>query len=182
MINEIRILSIDSSLANTGVAFCTYNGVDLKVSSIRLFTTSKSKVKTIRASSDTIARCRGTFRFLMECIEEFDPGVIIAETPSGSQSAASMRSYGATCQLLASLPIPPIEVTPIEVKTMSVGKKNASKKEMIDWAYNLYPDLDWFWHGGKLQNKNEHMADAIAIAYSGVGLPEFEKIESILKI
>ena len=104
------------------------------------------------------------------------------ETPSGSQSSAGMKSYGATCQLIASLDPKPIEVTPNEVKMSSVGKKTASKKDMIDWAYEKYPDVEWFINKstGALQNKNEHMADAVAIVYAGINTDDFTRVFDII--
>ena len=82
--------------------------------------------------------------------------------------------------LIASISPAPIQVTPHEVKMASVGKKTASKREMIDWAYEKFPDAGWLFHSGKLQNKNEHMADAIAIVYAGIQTNEFQRVFSIV--
>lgn len=178
----MRYISIDSSLSNTGVCCGTIeNGIPVP-HSISLIQTVPTKVKTVRKSSDTITRCRKTYNHIVTEVNRWEPQVIFVETPSGSQSASGMKSYGVVCQLIACLQPLPIEVTPDEVKRASVGKKTASKKEMIEWAYGLYPTLDWFWHGGKLQGKNEHVADAIAVAYAGVKTPQFQQILSILSI
>jgi len=178
---EYRYLAIDSSLANTGIAVGTIEDDEITVSEIRLHETKKSKNKQIRASSDLISRGRSTFDFIQSLIKEYDPDIIFAETPSGSQSANSMKSYGVTCQLIASLTPPPIELTPIEVKTSTVGRKTASKQDMIDWAYNKFPDLQWFWRSGKLQNKNEHPADAIAIVHAGIKTDQYKQIKRLLR-
>jgi len=93
-----------------------------------------------------------------------------------------MKSYGATCQLIASLSPAPIQVTPNEVKIASVGKKTASKADMIKWASTKHPDVEWAKHkDGTFKNKNEHMADAIAIAYAGVKTEEFERLKSLIR-
>lgn len=177
----IKFISIDSSLANTGIAVGTIDSEkNIKVDSIHLHVTEKSKHKQVRASSDTIYRCRSTWNFITDIIKKENPSVIFMETPSGSQSSSGMKSYGATCQLIASLNPSPIEVTPTEVKVASVGNKTASKVDMINWAYNLYPGLNWLWHANKLQAKNEHMADAIAILYAGISTQEFERIIKII--
>ncbi len=178
----MKFIAIDSSLANTGVAMGTIdsNG-NIIMTSINLIQTEKTKNKQVRASSDTINRCRKTYTELVSMIEIFKPGVIFIETPSGSQNASGMKSYGATCQLIGTLKPIPIEVTPHEVKMASVGKKTASKKDMIEWAYNLYPNLEWDKNkDGTLKNKNEHMADAIAVVYAGKKIPEFERLRHIL--
>jgi len=177
----MRFVSIDSSLANTGIAVGNVGptGV-ITIDYIKLHSTSKSKHKQIRASSDAIQRCRSTWQFIKEIINSEKPNVVFMETPSGSQSSAGMKSYGATCQLIASIEPAPIEVTPIEVKVGSVGVKTASKTDMINWAYKLYPNVEWFWHAGKKQAKNEHMADAIAIAYAATKTQEFERLKSYM--
>ena len=106
--------------------------------------------------------------------------MIFIETPSGSQSSNAMKSYGATCAIIASINPPTIEVTPNEVKMSSVGNKQASKKDMIKWAYNKYPDVGWLFYQNKLQNKNEHLADAIAVAYAGVNTNDYKRIINLI--
>ena len=180
----MRFISIDSSLANTGIAFGEIKEVNNKkevlVTKILLHTTEKGKNKQVRASSDAIIRGRSTHKAVQAAIDKWNPMFIFAETPSGSQSSAGMKSYGMTCQLIGSLDPKPVEVTPTEVKVASVGKKTASKAEMIEWAKSLYPDLGWFYYQGKLQAKNEHMADAIAIVYAGMETDDFTRVYDVL--
>lgn len=176
----MRFISIDSSLANTGIAIGMIVDGRIIVGEIYLIETEKTKHKQTRASSDTIARCKKTYEFIDKFIKKIKPVVIFAETPSGSQSSAAMKSYGITCQLIAAISPNPIEVTPHEVKIAASGKKSVSKREIIDWAASLYPELKWLYRGEKLQNKNEHMADAIAIAYAGVKTPDFIRLQSVL--
>lgn len=177
----MKFVSIDSSLANTGVAVGSINQAgDITITSISLTETKKSKNKQVRASSDSITRCRQTYDFVDAIIKKEMPTVVFAETPSGSQSAAGMKSYGATCMLIAAISPPPIEVTPIEVKVASFGSKTASKTDMINWAHGLYPDVQWDKNkDGSLKNKNEHMADAIAIAHASVKTDVFKRIQSM---
>lgn len=179
----MKFVAIDSSLANTGIAIGEINTLGkVMITAIMLHETKKSKNKQIRASSDAIDRCRGTYNFVQEIIKDVNPAVIFAETPSGSQSSNAMKSYGATCMLIAVISPPPIEVTPIEVKLATVGDKTASKDRMIQWAYGKYPDLDWDKNSdGSLKNKNEHMADAIAIAYASVKTNEFIRLQSLMR-
>ncbi len=179
----MKFISIDSSLANTGVAVGNINK-DMKpfVELVLLHETSKTKNKQVRASSDAIQRCRSTYHFLNNLIEKYRPDVVFVETPSGSQSAAGMKSYGATCQLIASLSPAPIEVTPDEVKVASVNDKKASKEKIIQWAYDNYPDAGWIVNKStkQLQNKNEHMADAVAVVYAGIRTDEFQRVFSYM--
>lgn len=179
----MKFLSIDSSLANTGFALGRVNNLgEVYVEHIFLHQTEKSKNKQVRASSDTIARGRSTYKRTVELIEKWKPSFIFVETPSGSQSSAGMKSYGMTCQLIASLDPKPIEVTPDEVKKASVGKKTASKAEMIEWAMGNYPDADWDINKstGQPKAKNEHMADAIAIVHAGIKTDDFVRVFEIV--
>jgi Holliday junction resolvasome RuvABC endonuclease subunit len=177
----IKFISIDSSLANTGIAVGKIDPVmRISIDSVHLQATEKTKNKQVRASSDTIARCRITHKFISDLIHAEKPKLIFVETPSGSQSSAGMKSYGATCMLIATLNPAPIEVNPIEVKLASVGSKTASKEAMIAWALGLYPHLNWYWHAGKPQAKNEHLADAIAIVHAGIKTQEFNRIFTLL--
>ena len=178
---EYKFVAIDSSMRNTGVVVGRIIDNEIFVDTIHLTTTEKTKNKQVRASSDTVSRCRSTFNFVQDILKKETPNVVFAETPSGSQSSSAMKSYGITCMLIASINPPPIEVTPIEVKMASFGKKTASKKDMIDWAANKYPDLPWFFHGGKLQAKNEHIADAIAAAHAGIKTNEFKQLINLLR-
>lgn len=177
----MKFVAIDSSLANTGVAtgIIDQNGKPI-VKSLKLVETKKTKNKQVRASTDTIDRCRQTYKFVDEILKEERPHVIFVETPSGSQSSSGMKSYGATCQLIASLTPAPIELSPTEVKVLTVGNKTASKADMIEWAHKLYPNLEWHWHAGKLQNKNEHLADAVAIVHAGVKTAQFEQLRAMM--
>lgn len=180
----IKFISIDTSLRNTGVAIGRTNGTDVSIDKIYLHETQKSTNKQVRASSDTIDRCRSTYNFVDSVIKEEDPAVIFVETPSGSQSASGMKSYGVTCQLIGSINPPPIEVTPDEVKKASIGRKNASKRQIIEWAYNKYSKLSWLTKKQKgvvsLIDKNEHMADAIAIVYAGIKTNQFQQLLTLL--
>lgn len=176
----MRFISIDSSLRNTGIALGSINKEgNVHIHDIHLHSTEKTKNKQVRASSDLIESCRSTHRFIEMFVFKYNPDFIFIETPSGSQSASGMKSYGATCQLIGALDPIPIEVTPNEVKMASVNKKTASKAEMIDWAYNKFSGLQWLKSGDRLLKKNEHLADAIAVAFAGIKTNEFQRVFKI---
>ena len=178
----MRFLAIDSSLANTGVAWGEYNKGVFSVQGVDMVSTEKTKNKSVRASSDTIERCSQTLSFLRKHLNVIEPDVIFVETPSGSQNSSAAKSYGIVCMLIATLSPSPIQVTPIEVKQATVGKKTASKQEMIDWSYSKHPDADgWQLRKGEPLKKMEHVSDAIAIAYAGIETDEFKRIESFIK-
>ena len=178
----MRFLAIDSSLANTGVAWGEYSEGVFSNLFVSMVSTEKTKNKSVRASSDTIERCAKTCGFIDGVLNMAKPDVIFVETPSGSQNSSAAKSYGIVCMLIATLSPSPIQVTPIEVKQATVGKKTASKQEMIDWSYAKHPEaIGWELRNGSPLKKMEHVADAIAIAYAGIKTDEFKRIEKFIR-
>lgn len=170
----MKTVAIDPSLSNTCLTAFDFSNDRLVVIDSVTITTEKNPNKKIRAASDLIERCVDLYRGSRQFIERYVPDVIFAETPSGSQSASGMKNYGVSCFLLASLPERCLEVTPQEVKMASVGRKSASKKEMIEWAYEKHPEAPWLIRNGFPLGKQEHMADSIAVMYAGMRTKEFE--------
>ena len=104
---------------------------------------------------------------------------IFVEVPVGSQSARAMASYGITVGVLGavrSLGIPLIEVTATENKKIFAGSGTATKRQMIDAAVSYYPDMLLPTFRGQIQDKAEHIADAIASIHAGVRTPLFQNL------
>ena len=67
----MKFISLDSSLRFTGVAVGFVNILDdIDITSIHLIETKKTKLKQVRASSDTIDRARETYLFVKGLIEK----------------------------------------------------------------------------------------------------------------
>lgn len=182
---KITILGVDPALRNMGLARCIFDTETevIEVERLRLVQTDSQSGKTVRKSSDDL-RCA---QFLHQhlCEEAYGASLIAAEVPTGTQSARGAMSNGISLGVLACAPLPIIEVNPTEVKMATVGKKNASKQEMIDWAYGLYPQANWLTKKRKgevtLTNANEHLADAIAAVKASISTPQFQSTVSIMK-
>lgn len=176
----MKIIGIDASLRNLGVVNGTLNlsTLEWKVDNLSLTITEKSKSKTVRKSSDDYDRCK----LLHEALRERVKGVDIAfvEMPIGSQNAAAMLSYGAVISLIASLEIPVIQVTPRAVKEAALNDKNATKEEMIAWAFKKFPDANWLSRGGKLTLNNEHLADACGAVNAGLNDSDFRALVAMM--
>ena len=177
----MRVLSIDPSLRNTCLVYSELVDGGIRIIDSWTIETQKNKNKQVRASSDLIQRCDALHRTLNHYIEKWNPQIIFVETPSGSQSASGMKNYGVSCYLIATLRPRAIEVTPTEVEMASVGKKTASKKEMIEWAYEQHPEAPWILRNDFPLAKQEHMADAIAIIYAGMKTQAFDWIKSLAR-
>lgn len=185
---KLTIAGIDPALANFGLAKGEYDldTGEFTPSAIKLISTSKQTGKTVRQNSDDIRRaselCGGMHEWITDC------HIVFAEIPTGSQSARGAFSNGTCLGILSSIGESTgyngrlIQVLPSEVKLAAVGSKHAAKNEMIEWATDNYPDLDWFMYRGKPQNKNEHMADALAAIHAGLKTDEFINLRQSLTL
>ena len=171
----MNLLAIDPSLRNTGVVAARYVfDSTVEPFDLHLITTEPDRSKQVRRNSDDL-RCAFEMRQQLEdLISLYDPLVVFVEVPSGTQSARAGWTLGITVGVLSGLlgrSFQIIEVSAQPVKKFFTGKRNASKREMIETAHRAYPDLPWRRHGGRLTNDNEHLADAVAILGYGATLP-----------
>lgn len=187
MKETVRILGIDPSLRNTGLAIAEYNLTTgkLDVTYITIAKTEKSKDgKIVRKSSDDLARAKLLLNGIQKICAEYNPTFAVAEVPVGSQSARPAFSNGVCCGVLAGVPVPLIEVSPTEVKLASVGIKTASKDQMIQWAVAKWPGAQWhtrkFKGAVELLNDNEHMADACAAIEAGILTTQFSQAVAMM--
>lgn len=198
----IRAIGIDAAFANMGLARVTIDpdrqgavwGKYVQVVDLTLVSTEAQDKKVVRKNSDDLRRAIELHRALHAYLE--DAQVVFAEIPSGAQSAAAAKYLGAALGILASIPIPIIEVSPLESRLAVTGgaKRKVSKEEAMAWASKHWPDAPWVrharggqvkgkggkvkgaWKAGDLQNCNEHLADALATIAAGTRTPAFQQL------
>jgi len=178
----MKVLGVDPALKNVGISsgFLNLENMSFSIDRVDLFKTEPSKSKTTRKNSDDLERCRVLYQGLSNAAAGAE--IAFVEMPVGSQSARAMMSYGACMMLIATLRIPVIELTPREVKVAATGDANATKREMIDWAFNKMPDAEgWRVKGKRLIDENEHMADAIGAINAGLSNPEFQALVAMVR-
>ena len=181
----IKILAVDPSLRNFGMARFIYDMTtsELDLRWMSLVVTEKDQDKKVRRNSDDLKRAQTITRAFYS--EAYSADYIFAEIPSGAQSARAAFGFGMQVGILAGAPKPIIQVMPTETKVAAVGRKTASKEEIINWAVEKYPNGDWLRVKRKgemvLTDANEHLADACAIAEAGVLTDEFQRIIAIYK-
>ena len=181
---NIQVVGFDPSLRNWGIAeasLCLTTGT-LATPSLSLVQPKDLEGKQIRVNSNDLHRAEQLAEPVMAAARRAK--VIFVEVPVGSQSARAMASYGICVGILGAiraLGIPIIEVTATETKKLFSGDANATKRKMIETAYQLYPDANFPWHAGKIPDKAEHMADAIAAIHSGVRTPMFQNLMRLLQ-
>lgn len=183
--NHVRILGVDPALSNMGLAFASLDlqTDELILDDLRLVQTDSQKGKTVRQSSDDLRRAQILAGELMLAQNRAD--IVIAEIPTGTQSARGAMSNGIALGVIAGAHKPLIQVNPTEVKMASVGIKTATKSEMIEWAMKKYPSLPWLMRKSKGEyvpmNDNEHLADAVAIIVAGMQTAEFKNSLAMMK-
>lgn len=204
MSNTLKIIGMDPSMSNWGFAKATLNldtmefHVDDLVLTCTMPERDKKLKKAVRKNSEDLSRAK----ILHKAIQEHTQGhwLAIAEVPHGSQSARGMASYAMCIGILASCPIPLIEVTEGEVKLAGYGKKTATKEEMIEWAMKTHPEAPWrlqtsaskgkvgkgghivgAYKAGDPKAENEHLADAVAAIHAGLDTDQFHQAISLIK-
>lgn len=184
---QIPVLGMDPSLRNWGLArglLDLETGV-LDIVDLVIIHTEKEKQKQTRVNTQDIARCEEIASVVYQHM--LKSKIVFVETPVGSQNAASMKSYGICVAILGmarSLGVQIIEVNALDTKKIFTGNKNATKKEMIEKALELYPNANFPRERGKATGRvvdaAEHVADAIATIHSGVLTPEFQNMMRLL--
>lgn len=175
------VVGIDMAFANMGLARARIDGDVVTGLDLELVTTVSVDTKVVRKSSNELRRAAE----LVGALRAFCAGAdfAIAEVPSGSQSAGAARALGIAVGVLASCPIPVLEVSQREVKLASVGKTTATKPEVIAWAVGRWPGLPWLRVKRKgvlvLTASNEHLADAMATVVAGVNTAEYLKLKAL---
>jgi Holliday junction resolvasome RuvABC endonuclease subunit len=194
---KLKIVGLDPSLTHTGIAIMDYDTITgtLGTPELRLIVTEPQKgKKVVRQNSDDVRRVRE----IIAGVHAACDGALFAvsEVPTGSQSSRSAFAFGMVIGVLAGLPIPMIQVNPLEVKMAAVGHRQAAKEEMIEWAHEKYPAANWIRHTragrvktktgfkeykpGDLVNDCEHLADAIAVAEAGLLTDQFKQAVAML--
>jgi len=181
----IPVLGIDPSLRNWGLA---RGMLDLETGiftdlELKLVETKPDNNKQVRKNSIDVAASNDIVEGVYDWVKEAK--VIFVEVPVGSQSAASMKSYGICVGILGAfraLGHQLIEVNPSENKLVLTGDKNASKDVMINTAYKIYPEANWLKQKDSLLKKNEHLADAVASIHAGVLTPAFQNLIKLLSV
>ena len=177
----LRVVGFDPSLNNWGIAsgLLDTETLDLTITNLGLIQPVLPKGKQVRQNSKDLEAAQQLATGALEAAK--DAQAIFVEVPIGSQSARAMASYGICCGVLGALRAldkPFFELTPTEVKVGTVGKKTATKSEMIAWATDAFPNAPWptYQRNGQTlvtETKAEHMADAAATVMTGINSSMF---------
>lgn len=181
LMSKITVIGIDPSFVNMGFARATVdlNTLKIDVTNLLLLKTESQGGKAVRKNSDDLRRAKELHDTLItQC-----KGCVIAmiEVPVNSQSARAAWTLGIALGVLAACPIPIIQLSPLQVKLASVGHKQASKQEMINWAVKMYPNAQWAKRKGVPIQSNEHLADAVGAIHAGIKQDDFQQLRAVLR-
>lgn len=188
---KIKAIGIDPSLRNFGLVVAEIDistedySFQIKEMLLAKSEGDKTSKKTVRKNSDELRRAKVLYDAMISMIKKHNAAFAFVEVPVGSQSARAMASYGVCIGVLASCPIPMIQLTPTEVKLAGTSIKTATKQEMIEAAVIDHPEAKWlsYKRNGELQlsENNEHLADATFAIKAGMNTDEFRIAAEMMK-
>lgn len=194
----LTVLGLDPSLTHTGWCVADIDCETLKIIAVRehgTVVTEPAKNKKVRKSSDALERARTIAKALRFVIEKHKIRIATGEIPSGAQSANACYAFGISVGIMASLPIPIIEVSPREVKLATAGTATADKEDIVRWSVSLTNEVGGreFWNTTKTANdwsieidgryvtkNNEHQADAIAGVQAAINSEQFRQLAATI--
>lgn len=179
---RIEVVGLDPSLRNWGISKGFLEDGLLTIQSLAVISPVVSDSKQVRQNSKDLEAARQLFKSTLEATRNAQ--AVFVEVPVGSQSSRAMASYALCVGVLGSLRalgVPLFELSPAEVKMAAVGNKEATKKQMIDWATKTHPLAPWPYHNSRgtqvlTEGIAEHMADATAAIHAGLNSDLFQKI------
>ena len=159
--NEMRaILALDPSLTAFGWAVVA-DGKPVQVGCIK--TLPSNMKRGIRTGDDRCRRITEICDKLWYLKSYYEPELIVSEQPHGSQSAISAVMIGiclGMIQTFADLSALPLEwYLEGECKKSLLGKRSATKQEIIDAILTKYPSLEL----PEAKYQQEAICDAMAV-------------------
>lgn len=161
-----RVLGIDPGFAATGWVIARDGFADMNplpvAEAAGVIRTEPDKRNRLYVTVDDVRRWERVLFDLCAVAEQHGVVAICAEMPGGSKSsrAATALAYARTAVAAARARLGGIPIawaTPAQVKQAGGGKPNASKADVIDGTFRLWPALaDWVPN----RQDREHVADA----------------------
>lgn len=166
----MTIIGFDPSLRNWGYCIATFDETNKQLEFHQGGVLHSKPDDLERQNLKDLQSATQLYNQLKGLVNEHKPKYLVAELPVGSQSSRAMVSY-ATCICLSAVlayadgsnTIPLLTVTPNQVK-VAVGKRDATKDEVINWVTSNYPNTQQ-WLKDVPKTKQEHICDAIVATH-----------------
>lgn len=184
---KIKIIGMDPSMSNWGMCKATLDVVTMEwtVDDLILIETESEAKKGVIKQSDDLRRAKIVQEGMIEACS--DASFAISEIPFCNPAGYAGANFnsGLVTGVLASCPIPLIQVFPSEVKQKATGVRSATKGEMIEWAMDRFPDAPWRMRTLKGKRvptaANEHLADAVASINAGLDSQQLQQALAIYR-
>ena len=184
---KIKIVGFDPSMSNWGICKATLDVATMAwtVDDLILVETESESKKGVIKQSDDLRRAKIVQEGMIEACS--DASFAISEIPFCNPAGYAGANFnsGLVTGVLASCPIPLIQVFPSEVKQKATGIRSATKGEMIEWAMNRFPDAPWRMRTLKGKRvptaANEHLADAVASINAGLDSTQLQQALAIYR-
>lgn len=143
----IKALTLDLALTHAGMALLEFplsaevSLEEVKVLKTLLVKTERQKTKQVFQNSDDLRRLKEVYTSVKALMNGVD--IVFAEIPSGAQNARAALTFGAVLGILSTIEKPLIQVQKTDRGMVVANKKSVSKREVIDWAVEHWPDADW---------------------------------------
>jgi Holliday junction resolvasome RuvABC endonuclease subunit len=170
----MHILVLDPAMANTGYLIVKLENGKETLEECGVIQTKLDKRDYI--AFDNVRRFQKIYRKLKELHEEYGYKAVLAEIPTGSQSAKAATGFGGVAGVLGCLVIDLSLVNiwklPQQVKKCLCGSGKASKGDMVRAAADIFPSsIEQFItkrgkfriHDKRVKGSYEHVADAVGV-------------------
>ena len=175
----MKIVGLDPSQRNLGIAIGIVNTDGLLSVSDLLTVSTQPKPKTSKVSTSTWDIQQATIQY--NALQQYtaDADVVCIEVPYGSQDVKAAVGRGICLGLLSTIKAPVVYVTP-QANKKTVGNPKATKADVVLWASNKHPEAPWHKQRGRITvGNNEHVADALVTIYTAA---EQEDLTKYLKV
>lgn len=168
------VLALDPSLRNTGVALIDTKEAPYSPEKLIHYETIKTENKEGGLRDDYV-QIGNVFTRVRNIVKKYDPALIVAEIPYGSQSNKGAIGIGfciSLCACFKAVPITPQQVA----KTIGYKKGDDKKKKAISFVARHFDKRANFWNVDEMN----HVADAICSYFAylnnqGIDINELRK-------
>jgi crossover junction endodeoxyribonuclease RuvC len=160
----MTVIGLDTGLASCGLAYFDLSTRGLDLRGVNVFTSEPSPKKGhILASDDLARRAWGLHAWLVSWTAANPPDIICIEAPSWPRNASSASkmgvAFGVVYAYAAARSLPLLQASPQQIKKALVGKKDASKQDVINAVEVTFTGDLWEWP--PQHTLWEHAADAV---------------------
>lgn len=174
------IMANDPSMTAWGWVVLSAEGLVLDAGTIK--TEPATKKLRIRKGDDRIRRVSELVQALINIIKKHNVSLILSELPHGSQSAQAAIMMGMVAGIVQTLSIGlniPVEwYSEQDAKRSLLGKKSASKREIMDRVETWYSQEGMMNWRKYVKWQDEAIADALAVYHVARQQSELLKIIS----